>query len=247
MMIENKQEKIKACIAFMVIALIFLIAGTIILKYNVEGEKNMPFKLSKIYIISTAEGIENENTEEKWNFNIYQNNDIYFNIEKNEDYEKEEKIKSVQISNIKIIKNPIKGNVKVYMPNSTDGRQFSYEQEYILENNSLTYEGSTKTDIKNLNIGNQGGQIVVRFSNINLGTYISNEDEEINHDGTMIKKIDVQNEELNFIVSFDLIINTKNKSYKTNIELDLPGGNIIENGTESIEIQNIEKYVFKRM
>lgn len=244
---ESRKDKIKACIAFIVTSLIILIAGTIILKYSVEGEKNMPFKLSKIYIISSAEGVENKETEEKWNFNIYQNNDIYFNIEKNEYHEAEEKIKSVEISNIKIIKTPSKGNIKAFMPSSTGTRQFSYEQEYILENNSLTYTGSTKTELKNLNIGNQGGQIVIRFSNVNIGTYISNEDEQINHDGTLLKKIDVENEEVFFTISFDLVINTKNKSYKTSMEFNLPEGNILENGTESIEVPNIEKYVFKRI
>ena len=98
-----------------------------------------------------------------------------------------------------------------------------------------------------MNIGNQGGQIVIRFSNINLGTYISNEDEQINHDGTMLKKIDVKNEELKITVAFDLVISTKNKSYKTSVEVNLPEGNIIENGTESIELPNLEKYVFKRI
>jgi len=246
-MIESRKEKIKASIAFIVIALIVLIAGTIILKYSVEGEKNMPFKLSKIYLISTAEGVENKEKDEKWNFNIYQNNDIYFTIEKNKDYDVKEKIQSVQISNIKVIKNSNKGKIKVFMPNSTEGRQFSYEKEYILENNSLTYEGGTKTDIRNLNIGNQGGQIVIRFSNTDLGTYISNEDEEIKHDGTLLKKVNVENEDLDFTVSFDLIINIKNKAYKTSMKFDFPTGNIIETGTESIEITDMEEYVFKRI
>lgn len=244
---ESKKEKIKACIAFMIITLVLVIAGIIVLKYNVEGEKNMPFKLSKIYVISSAEGVENSDSEEKWNFNVYQNNDIYFNIEKNNAYDGEEKIQNVKITNIKITKKPNIGKIIAYMPNSTDGREFSFDEEYILENNSLTYEGSSKTDLKKLNIGNQGGQIVIRFSNVDLGTYTSNDDEQINHDGTMLNKINVKSEDFSFSVTFDLIINIKNKSYKTTIEIDLPTGNILENGTEATEIPNVEKYVFKRM
>ena len=39
-----------------IIVLIIAVIALIILKYNIEGEKNMPFKLSNIIVISTAEG-----------------------------------------------------------------------------------------------------------------------------------------------------------------------------------------------
>ncbi len=245
---ETKKEKIKACIAFIVVTLIVLIIGSIIFKYQVEGEKNMPFILSKIYIVSTAEGVENSNSQEKWNLDIYQNNDIYFSIEKNENCKTEKRIESVQISNIQIIKKPKVGELKTYMPNSSsEGRLFTYTEDLILEKSSLTYKGSTKTDTKKLEIGNQGGTISIRFSNTGLGTYISNEDEEVKHDGTMLQKINLSNEDLEYSISFDFIININGKSYKTLIEMDFPTGNIIENGTESLEIDAKKQYVFKRM
>lgn len=244
---ERKKEKIKACSAFAVVALIILIVGIVIGIYQIEGETNMPFVLSNIYVVSTAEGAENQNSEEKWNLNIYQNNDAYINIEKNKNYEKQETIQSVKIDNIQIVKNPIKGQINTYMPNSSEGRLFTFSEESKLENNSLTYKGALKTDTTKLEIGNQGGTIVIRFSNDALGTYISNEDEEINHDGTMLGKINVENEDIKFTVLFDLIIKVNNISYKTTIELDLPTGNILENGTESLEITDTQKYIFKRI
>lgn len=244
---ERKKEKIKACSAFAFVTLIILIVGIIIFKYQIEGEKNMPFVLSSMYVVSTAEGTENEDSEEKWNINIYQINDIYFNIERNKNYNEQAKIESVQIDNIQIIKNPTKGKINVYMPNSSDGRQFTFAEEYILEKNSLTYKGASKTDTKKLEIGNQGGTISIRFSNDSLGTYISNEDEEIKHDGTMLNKIDVANEDIRFEVSFDLIVKVDDVSYKTTIQLELPTGNILENGRESLEITDTQKYIFKRV
>ena len=67
-----------------IIILIIAVIALIILKYNVEGEKNMPFKLSSIILISNAEGYqEKENKEYLWDTEIYQINDIYLNIEKN--------------------------------------------------------------------------------------------------------------------------------------------------------------------
>ena len=88
----------------------------------------MPFKISKLTIISTAEGVEenveeNSETQEKWNFNIWQNNDIYIDFQKREEYEGTEFIKSIIIQNIKITKQPEVGEVKIYMPNSEEGRK----------------------------------------------------------------------------------------------------------------------------
>ena len=56
-------------------------AGILVLRYQVEGESNMPFKLTKISIVESVEGIETESAEEKWNINVNQNNDIYIYIE----------------------------------------------------------------------------------------------------------------------------------------------------------------------
>ena len=64
----------------------------------------MPFKISKISIIESVEGIENQGTEEKWNFNVNENNDIYIYLEKNSAYGKTEIIDSVELKDIKAIK-----------------------------------------------------------------------------------------------------------------------------------------------
>ena len=79
------------------LAVILFIVGIIILRYSVEGETNMPFELSKISIISSAEGIDKEAVDTKWAFDIYQSNDIFLYIDKNDNYGKTEIIKSVTI------------------------------------------------------------------------------------------------------------------------------------------------------
>lgn len=242
----RRKEKIKACIAIAVIVLAIIITGIISMKYYVEGETNMPFTLSKITIVSTAEGVENEGTQEKWNLSIFQNNDIYFSIEKNDNNKEDEIIESVSIENIQVLENPKVGQIKTYMPNSSDGRLFSYSDEYIVQENKLTFKGASKSNSKTLEIGNQGGTAVIRFANTQIGTYISNEDEEIKHDGSLLQKLNVQNEDVSFKVSFDVVINLKNKSYISNITLNLPCENdLIENGTCSKEIT--DKFVFKRV
>lgn len=243
---DTKKEKIKASVAMFCILLIIAIVFVVIIKYSVEGEVNMPFKLSKITIISTAEGMQNEGSQEKWNINIFQTNDIYFTINKNENYKKQEIIQSVSIENISITNAPKLGNIVTYIPNSLEGRTFVYSDEYILEGNSLKYKGATKTDTKNLEIGNQGGTIAIRFANSKIGNYISNEEEQIVHNGTLISKVEQNIENIKFDISFDLIIAVENKSYKSTINLSLPLKDIIVNGSDNIEI-NGNEFVFKRI
>ena len=57
---SRKKEIIKAFVAITCIILVIIVVGLINFKYNIEGETNMPFTLSKITIVSTAEGVENE-------------------------------------------------------------------------------------------------------------------------------------------------------------------------------------------
>lgn len=244
---ESIKKAIKAGSSIIILLVLIIIVIVTIMKYNVEGEKNMPFELSKITIISTAEGLESleDNQNVKWKLNIIQNNDIYLSIAKNEKYNKEDIIENVKIENINITNNPKIGEVKAYMPSSVDGRIYQYKDEYIISD-KLEYTGSSKTNTKTLEIGNQGGNISMSFANNGIGIYESNDDIEIKHDGSLISKLGKTQEELNFSVSFDLVIKVKNKSYRTNINLSLPCGNILDEGTSTYEITDTDKFIFKR-
>lgn len=244
---DNIKRAIKASISIAMLIVILTIVVIVIIKYNVEGEKNMPFKLSKITIISTAEGLEPEENDQniKWKLNLIQNNDIYISIAKNGEDNKESIIESVKIENININNTPQIGNIKAYMPSSVDGRIYQYKDEYIIED-KLEYIGSNKNNTKTLEIGNQGGNISMSFVNTGIGTYESNEDTEIKHDGSLIKKLGKNEKALEFSVSFDLVIKINNKNYRTNINLDLPCGNILDEGTSTKEITDTDKFVFKR-
>ena len=56
----------------------------------------------------------------------------------------------------------------------------------------------------------------------------------------------IANEDMKFKVSFDFVIELENKSYRTTIVLDLPYGNITEDGTASHVITNLDQFIFKR-
>lgn len=242
---EKKIQTIKLCVAVTVFAIIILLVATIMIRYQVEGDKNMPFNLSKIIIISSAEGTESEG-KKKWNFDVYQNNDVYIYIDKNEQYNGEERtIKSVKMENINITKAPIKGEVKAYMPNSVDGRLFSYEDTYLVDG-KLEYKGANESNSKTLEIGANGGNLLIRFSNTGLGQYSSDSDKEIIHDGTLLNKIKVTDEETKFDVSFDLVITVENCSYRANVTMQMPCGDITKEGTCSLEQTDFSDLVFKR-
>lgn len=247
---ERKKQIIKLCVAIITFAIIIILVATIMIRYQVEGDKNMPFNLSKIILISTAEGNETEDEEEKsderWNFNVEQNNDLYFYIDKNENYKGEEKtIKSVIIENINITKAPAKGEIKAYMPNSTEGRIYDNTEEYLV-NEKLEYKGATESNPQTLEIGRNGGSALIRFSNVSIGKYTSNKDKQITHDGTLLKKIDITNDEAKFTVSFDLVITVENCKYRANVSLEMPCGDITEEGTCSIEKTDMSDIIFKR-
>ena len=121
--------------AILITILIATIIALLILKYNVEGEDNLPFELSKIMVISTAEGkdIQNEQTENKWNLKLSQNNDIYLEISKNKNYEEVEIIDQIIIDNLQIVEKPNIGTIKIYKPT---------------EKENITYENTEENEIK---------------------------------------------------------------------------------------------------
>jgi hypothetical protein len=228
------------------IAVIAISVISIIIKYQVEGESNIPFQVSKIMVISNAYGIQEE-SDNKWQLDVVQNNDIYINIVKNKNYSDEEIIDKVILDNFTIDEQPQKGDVTIYNSQSVNNGVYYNEEEYEIID-KLEFTGNEEqTDIQNLQISNQGGLILIRVANQNLGQYISNDDEEIRHDGTLLDKIGITNEELKITVSFDLSIELKSgKNFKTRVTLEIPNGNLTEEGTTSYQITGTDELVFKR-
>ncbi len=233
----------KLIIALIIIVVLFVL-GAIILRYHVEGETNMPFYLSKISVISSSEGIDKPTTDTKWAFDVFQSNDVFLYINKNEEYGKVEAIKSVDITNIQFEGNN-KDNIKIYKPDSEEENSiFKYKEENKVDN--IEYTGDLESNLKYLMISNQGGVIAFRCSYDNLAEYKSN-DEEINHQ-ELLKKAGIIEENLKAKITFDLSINLENgKQYKSTISLDIPVENVVEQGIASKEITDLKKFVFKRV
>jgi len=239
----NNQSKSIHLLAILIFIILTISTVLIIMfKYHIEGEKNPPFFISKILVVSVAEGYEQEQMESKWNFNIDQNNDIYITVNKNED-NNNEIIKKVSLENFNISE-PEKGNIKIYKP-SEEGIYMN-DEKYIVEDR-LEYLGSNNPKLKDIEISNQGGSVLIRISNKEVGKYVS-DDEEIIHDGKLLSKTETKLEEIKFYADFDIIIETvKGIKYKTNITLELPTGNIIEEGQNIFEYEKTEDILLKRI
>lgn len=267
---DKCKKRIKLCIIILVVVVAVAFALFTVLKYNVEGEKNVPFRIGKVIVISSAqttdanndsdknnnaEGQSNtENTENQeqqeenyiWNERVVQTNDLYIYLDKDTNYKKDAVIRSVKIDNINILQNVKLGKIQVYMPNSLDDGLYKYTNEFLV-NSSLTYNGAANDNIKALQIGNQGGCVCISFANVGLGDYKSNEANEIEQGGTILSQMNIANEDLKFKVSFDLIIEVEDKTYKTNLVVDLPINELVGQKETHTEITDFSKNIFKRL
>ena len=236
---------IHLCIIFIIIIAIIFTAIMFILRYDEKGEINMPFNLNKINIISTIDGKDMQDESNKWNIEITQNNDLNLYIERNENYRKQETIKCVKINNITVLEKPTIGDIKIYKPINDELVLYKNIEENSVS--ELEYVGAQATNNKNMEISNQGGVIQFRCSNLNIGTYISNEDEEINYKD-LIKKINIKEEDITAKIAFDLIICLNSgKAFKAEVTLKIPNEGIVENGKQGLEINDLNDIVFKRV
>ena len=231
-----------------VVILIIIISFFVMYKYYVKGETNMPFKVSKIYIVSSAQ-TENIELEENKQYvaDIIQKNDIYISIEKNNKYKKDEIIKQIKFDNFKIIEDSDKGSLTIYRPSKKEGKTYEYIEEYEVSN--IEYIGTQKTDIKSeeLTIANQGGIIQFSICLKDLGSISYSENENVQLDGMLLKNLKLKTEDISKKISFDMEIELESGViFYTNMEITIPTGDIAEEGISNYTNENMNNLVFKR-
>lgn len=240
-----KKNLLKKCLFIIFLSVLSMIVISIMLKYDVEGEKKLPFSISKILLVSTVDGNEQTDEQNIWNIDVTQVNDLYIYLDKTID--DEQTINQIKVENFVVNKTPSKGKLKVLRPTGELPNLYTYsEQDYI--NGSITYLGAAIDDMKALEISNNGGVIGFRVALENLGNFISNENIEVTYDGKLLSNMGVNLEEISFNISFDIIITTsENVNYKGTITLDMPINSVIEEGSSSTEITEFSNIVFKRI
>lgn len=219
--------KKKILISIVIVIFVVVILG-IIIKCFVKSDTNIPFQISKITVVSAVDGEDKGKSEEKWNLNIMQNNDIHIDIANVND---NEIIDRIIIDNFEVTKVPTKGNIHIYRP-SNGNSTFKNSEEYKIENEVIL----TGDRISN--------QISLRLANEYLVNYQSNDDSII-YDGSLLEKVGITQEEIEFKILFDVSIELKSgKRFKTTIMLEVPNGDIIQEQISTYEI-NSNEIVFK--
>lgn len=240
-----KKNLLKKCLFIIFLSALLMVVFSIMLKYDVEGEKTLPFSIGKILLVSTVDGNVVDDPENIWNIDVTQINDLYIYIDKT--IEEEQTINEIKIENFVITQNPAKGKIKVLRPTGELSNLYTHsEQDYL--DKSLTYLGAAIDDLKSLEISNNGGVIAFRVALEDIGRYVSNEDEEITYDGKLLSNLGISLEEIKFGLSFDIIITTSdNVSYKGTINLNMPINSVIEEGSSNKELTDFSDVVFKRI
>ena len=244
---ENKKDIIKKALAIAFLVLLIVIVFFIMIKYEIEGESNMPFNLSKIMIISTADGV----TKDDETISIIQCNDLYFSIEKNDEND-DSMIDKVYFEKINVMSEPKKGSVKFYRPQSEGTIVYEGKEEYLISD-QIIYSGDSQTSLKNLTISNQGGTIGFRTSiedigEINIDAESQSKEISYNNDGTLLQKAQIDISEIKYNIDFDIIIElTDGKMYRGHANLTLPIEDVENNGVKGIEKKDTDKIVFKRI
>jgi hypothetical protein len=176
---------------------------------------------------------------------MIQKNNLFFTIQKNDNYKKEDGIAKVTFSNFVINKENELGKVSVFRPSKEDN-EYTYIDKYIVADN-LEYIGSSKTNSELLQINNQGGVIGFSIASKDLGTYDVSPNEKVASDGTLLKKAGLKLEDIKMTIEFDLIIETESgKKFKSHLKYDLPQENILETGISKSEDTELKDVIFKR-
>lgn len=245
---DNKKRIIKRAVIVCALLIFIIAVGFIMIKYEMEGEKQIPFKLNKIMIISTADGtLKDDNT-----ITIHQCNDLYLSIEKDENSNSNSMIKNIYIENIKVLSKPTKGTVKFYKPSADSSLVYDNNENNLIED-SITYKGDIQTSLKALTISNQGGTISFRTSVEDIGELAVDQEADTktisyNNDGTLLKKAEISISDIHYNMGFDVIIElTDGKMYKGYINETLPIEDTEKGGVKGVEKVDLKNIVFKRI
>lgn len=246
-MIDIQKRNTKKYIILFFLILLFSTTFFIMYKYYVEGEKNLPFNITKLVVVSSAKTEDIEINENTYEANVIQKNDIYIAIERNKNYSKEDAIKKITLNNFKVAESGKKGTAKFYRT-SLGENAFEYIENYEIKD-IIEYTGAKETNLnlENMTISNQGGLIELSVILNDLGKITYLENDNVVTDGSLLNRLQLSNEDVKVKVSFDMIMELSGgNTFKTTITLELPTGDIVNEGVSTNEI-DVSTLVFKRI
>jgi len=245
---KSSENILKKCLFFAALIIVIALVIFTMVRYSEEGEKELPFYINKILLISTVDGEKVDDDKNIWNINVTQVNDAYIYIEESEkNAGSKVTIESVSLENFTVNTAPTKGEVKILRPTGDMPTLYKNSSDNYL-GSSILYMGDRVDDMKAGDIGNKGGTIGFRCAVANLGNFISNETEEIIYDGRLLNNLGITEEEVKTSISFDIVIETsQHVKFKGTLSLEMPVEGVLENGSSNVEITDFSDVVFKRI
>lgn len=267
--LKNLNKKTLRIIYFLSILLIIFIfiylyfIRNIFIKGNFEKEytkisslnDETVFSLNKIVFFSSATVDAKELNNAVWNLNISQYTDIaiYLNNSPNSNSNKNT-VKEFYINNISITPTEY-GTPCLYKKSKTDFGRSSYSDENKINDN---FYFNIESDIANINNSNNSidknlsSPLILGFYNKDVKTNFLYSEQQIEHNGKILKRASIPMRSIKANVSFDInIINDANEHYICNVGFEIPFENdnssIYEDGYITKEINNLDNYKFLRI
>jgi len=127
------------------------------------------------------------------------------------------------------------------------GEIFEIVEILDYRNEKIEYLANSIDSLENHEICENGGMIALRIYNENIGTYKSTKDKKVIYDGSLLKKANINEDDLKFTISMDLIIETNEGiKYKTNLQYELPTDKFENSGVKMKVINEFSDVIFKR-
>lgn len=228
------------------------------LAHNQTPKKSNTFKISKIFLFSSADAIQNEAANKStWNVNVSQFTDIAIYIDNHSEngFSKENTISNLYIDNIQYIDSPSLGTPILYYKNQNDFGKLSLKEENKIQDTlhfeTIPYENERNYEKPEI-YDTSFSPICLGFANSNIKTnyIITNIEEPLRYDGSLLKRCSIGLTSISTTVSFDVhIINQMNEHLKSTITIPIP---LRENNSEATiydgylkqEITNVSNFEF---
>ena len=231
----------------------------IVKKYEINS--NSVFCLDKIFIFSSADGVNNPvNNKALWDINISQFSDIaiYINNNRNDGLNFENSVKKLYISNIKYNETPTLGTYNLYYKDINDFGKLSYLEENGIGDDfsfNIVY-GDNMPNYSNKELHTSlSSPICFTFVNkdIKNNCIVSDITNPLTYDGSLLQRCNIPLHSINCNFSFNInIINNLEQHFVCNVNIDVPLKDddmktSIYDGKFQKEITNLSKYKFYRI
>ena len=197
------------------------------------------FRVNKIILYSSANGIPSGELKEYWEINIYQYTDIAIYIEKLED----KTIDNIYIDNIKIEQKPQLGEANIYKKNLKDfAKPIQFDEAE--DNVKINISQSDNADF----LDDCSIPIVLSYINkLEKDYIIPNNGEQLEYNETILKRAKILTSELEAQISFNInIIDKDNSKYTCSLNLNIPIEELM-NETNLVEINENIEFIRKEM